>query len=168
MTPRKYLADTNVISSKITFHLRADVARWLSVNANFMRISVVSMGEIERGLLKLEKAAARERDKKQMLRKKHKVMQMRAWQADLTRTYEHQIEPIDLPIAIKWAEISARFPSFRDGDQAIIATAMVKGYGIATRNVKDFRASGVAVVNPFDPSTWEPEDDADPVVLLLR
>ena len=64
--------------------------------------------------------------------------------------------------------MSIRFPSLRDGDKAIAATAMAKGYGIATRNVGDFTRAGVPLVNPFDPGTWDDEQDDDPVSILGR
>ncbi len=39
-------------------------------------------------------------------------------------------------------------------DKAILATAIVRGCGIATRNIRDFKAAGVPLVNPLDPDTW--------------
>jgi hypothetical protein len=56
----------------------------------------------------------------------------------------------------------------RDGDKAIAATALAKGYGIATRNLRDFSRAGVPLVNPFDPGTWVDDRDDDPVTSLLR
>jgi predicted nucleic acid-binding protein len=35
-------------------------------------------------------------------------------------------------------------------DALIAATALVHGLAVATRNVADFRATGVAIVNPWE------------------
>jgi predicted nucleic acid-binding protein len=74
-----------------------------------------------------------------------------AWHDELLDRFRDRIEPIDLEAAQKWAEVSVRFPSLRDGDKAIAATALAKGYGIATRNFGDFRLAGLPLVNPFRP-----------------
>ena len=168
MTQRVFLADTNVISSKITALQHPYVARWLADHAEQIRISVVSLGEIERGLLMLERTIGLRRNEASTQAKRQRVTQMRAWQADLTHGYASQIVSVDLPVALKWAEISARFPQFKDGDKLIAATAIVKGYVIATRNIRDFTFSGVSTVNPFDPSTWTPKPEGDPIALLRR
>jgi predicted nucleic acid-binding protein len=37
-----------------------------------------------------------------------------------------------------------------DDDLAIAATAIEHGFQIVTRNTKDFRATGVTIINPFE------------------
>ena len=39
---------------------------------------------------------------------------------------------------------------------------------MATKNQGDFRRSGVKLVNPFDPDTWNEGPDTDPVDALIR
>lgn len=62
--------------------------------------------------------------------------------------------PIDAATGIRWAQLVARLQ--RTGktmpvkDSLIAATALVHGLTVVTRNVKDFRAAGVTVVNPFE------------------
>jgi hypothetical protein len=68
----------------------------------------------------------------------------------------------------KWAEVSVRLPSLRDGDKVIAATAIAKGYRIATRNPGNFRHAGVPLVDPFDPGTWIAESDPDRVSALMQ
>ena len=92
----------------------------------------------------------------------------RAWYDTVLDRFGDRLEPIDRPVAEKWAEVSVRFPSLRDGDKAIAATAMAKGHGIATRNLGDFRHAGVPLINPFDPGTWDEDWDDDPLSTLWR
>ena len=61
-----------------------------------------------------------------------------------------------------------RFPSLRDADKAIAATALARGYGVATQNLGNFRQAKLPLVNPFDPGTWDDCPDDDPVSSLLR
>ncbi len=90
------------------------------------------------------------------------------WYDEVLSRFSDRIDSIDLQVAQKWAEVSIRFPSIRDGDKAIIATALAKGYGVATRNLSDFRQAGVPLMNPFDPATWADGWDDDPLSTLLR
>ena len=81
------------------------------------------------------------------------------WYQALRSRFADRIVSIDADVAERWADVSVRFPSLRDGDKAILATALVHRYGIATRNRPDLKASTVPLVNPSDPATgW----DADP------
>jgi toxin FitB len=77
----------------------------------------------------------------------------RAWYDEFLVRFADLIEPIDLQVAQKWAEVSVRFPSLRNGDKAIAATAIAKDYGVATRNLRDFQQAGVPLVDPLDPGT---------------
>lgn len=65
-------------------------------------------------------------------------------------------------------EISVWFPALCDADKAIAATALAKGWGVATGNLGDFRRTEVRLVNPFDPDTWDEGPETDPVASLLR
>jgi toxin FitB len=123
---------------------------------------------MHRGLLLLEAKAAAAADRKVKARMTTAVRSKRAWYDELLDRFGDRIDPIDLEAAQKWAEVSVRFPSLRDGDKAIAATALAKGYGIATRNLGDFRLAGVPLVNPFDPDTWDDDWNDDPLSALLR
>jgi predicted nucleic acid-binding protein len=79
-----------------------------------------------------------------------------------------RIEPFDLEVARAWAEVSIRFPSLRDGDRVIAATALAKGDAVATRNVGDPRRVGVPLVSPFDRGAWDADGDEDPVATLMQ
>jgi predicted nucleic acid-binding protein len=105
-------------------------------------------------------------DRKVRLRERQRLARKQAWYDEVVGRFADRIEPIDIEVAEKWAAISVRFPSLRDGDKAIAATALAKGFGVATENLGDFRAVGVPLVNPFDPSSWDEPWDDDPLSAL--
>jgi predicted nucleic acid-binding protein len=74
------------------------------------------------------------------------------WLADLRRFYADRIVPVDETIADSWGRARARrtLPTI---DALLAATALVRGFVLATRNIADFADSGIRIVNPFDPPT---------------
>lgn len=155
--PRRYLVDTNVLSRSETLARDAPVARWIAANAGLIRISVITVAEMRRGLVLRAEAVARMEDARARRREQARLAPKTAWYAALRDRFGDRLESIDADVAERWADVSVRFPSLRDGDKAILATALVRGYTVATRNTGDFRASGVALVDPFDPETWDVE-----------
>jgi hypothetical protein len=135
--------------------------------AGLVRASVITVAEIRRGLLLLEVKAAVLTDRKVKAREQARLARKRAWYDEVTGRFADRVEPIDIAVAEKRAEISVRFPSLRDGDKVVAATAHAHGYGVATENLGDFRQVDVPLVNPFDPDTWEQDWDDDPISRLL-
>lgn len=131
-------------------------------------MSVVTVAEMRRGLILLEDKVSAITDCKVKARERRRLARKQTWYDEVTRRFADRVEPIDLAVAEKWAEISVRFPSLRDADKAIAATALARGYGVATENLGHFRQTGVPLVNPFDPATWDEGWDDDPLALLLR
>jgi len=86
----------------------------------------------------------------------------------VTSHFADRVESIGMEVAEKWAEISVRFPSLRDTDELIAATALARGYGVATETLGDFRHASLALMNPFDPTTWDDDLNDDPMSTLLR
>ncbi|PXW61400.1 PIN domain-containing protein [Methylobacterium sp. B4] len=152
--PRGYLIDTNVLSRKSSDE-KAPEVRWLMENAALIRISAVTIAEMRRGLILKKRKLEATRDIRVRRRDEPILAAKMAWYETLRGRYADRIVAIDADVAEKWADVSVDFPSLRDGDKAILATALVHGFGVATRNLGDFRASGVALVDPFDPATWE-------------
>ena len=163
-----YIVDTNVLSNQRDAADDSIVATWLRRYAGRIRISVVTVAEMHRGLLLLEAKAASTADRAANVRITATLRRKRAWYDAVLDRFDDRLEPIDRSVAEKWAEVSVRFPSLRDGDKAIAATAMAKGHGIATRNLGDFRHAGVPLINPFDPGTWDADWDDDPLSALSR
>ncbi len=163
-----YLVDTNVLSNRSDAEGDASVAEWLRRYAGRVRVSAVTVAEMHRGLILLEAKAVSVADRRARTRLNAGLAARRSWFNEVTERFADRIEPIDLEVARKWAEVSVRFPSLRDGDKAIAATALAKGYAVATRNLGDFRRVGVLLVNPFDPTTWDADSDEDPLATLIR
>ncbi len=136
-----FLLDTNVLSElRKLGDGRADthVVQWaLTVNAAMLYISVLTVLEIEIGILRLER---RDRQQSALLRKwmnEHVLPEFR------TRTL-----PVDMPVALRCARLHVPDPR-RERDAYIAATALVHGLTVVTRNVLDFQATGAPLLNPW-------------------
>jgi len=166
--PRCYLADTNVLSNRGVTATDPHLREWLRRSAGRVRISVITIAEMRRGLILLETRVSTLADRAARSRQRSRLAGKRAWYDEVLARFGDRVEPIDVAVAEKWAEVSVRFPSLRDADKAIAATAIAKEFGVATENLGDFRHAGVPVVNPFDPTTWDADDPDDPLDALMR
>jgi hypothetical protein len=137
-----YLLDTNVVSElRKTNSDRADrlVTAWArSIAAESMFLSAISVLELERGTLLMER-----RDPAQ-------GAMLRSWMENLVMpSFAGRILPVDTPVALRCGALHVPDPkSYRDA--LIAATALVHGMTVVTRNVSDFEPSGVAVLNPWN------------------
>jgi len=140
-----FVLDTNVVSELRKVRLgRADanVAQWAdSVNAEDLYLSVITVQELEIGVL-----LAEHRDPAQ-------GAVFRTWlRSHVLPTFEGRILPVDTAVGLRSAKLHVPNPRpFRDG--LIAATALVHGMTVVTRNMADFEATGVAMLNPWDPVT---------------
>jgi predicted nucleic acid-binding protein len=138
--------DTNVVSELRKVRLGqadANVAKWAdSVNAADLYLSVITLQELEIGVL-----LAEHRDPKQ-------GAVFRTWlNGHVLPAFEGRILPVDTAVALRSAKQHVPNPRpFRDG--LIAATALIHGMTVVTRNLADFEATGVAMLNPWEtPST---------------
>jgi len=138
-----YLLDTNVISEFRKASIgKADrqVAAWAnSVSMEAMFLSSVGILEMELGTLLMER-----RDAVQ-------GTILRAWLEDFVLpAFAERILVVDTSVALRGASLQVPNPrSYRDA--LIAATALVHGMTVVTRNVKDFKDTGVALLNPWLP-----------------
>ena len=137
----RYLLDTNVVSElrKVNFG-KADlnVAKWAeSVDASDLYLSVVTIQELEIGVLLVER---RDPAQGEMLR---------SWLNDsVLPTFSGRILDIDTLVAQHSARLHVPNPqSFQDG--LIAATTIVHKMTVATRNVADFEPTGAQLFNPW-------------------
>ena len=135
-----FLLDTNVLS-ELRRHDRANprVAAWSAeVNPGDLFLSSITILEIELGALMLER---RDHAQGALLRK---------WiEERILPTFNDRVLPVDLPVARQCARLHV--PNRRpERDALIAATAIVHRLRIVTRNVADFEAMGVDVINPWD------------------
>ncbi|WP_277184074.1 type II toxin-antitoxin system VapC family toxin [Caballeronia sp. BR00000012568055] len=139
-----FLLDTNVISE-----LRkagdgkadANVMSWLlDRDASDFYISVVTLFELEMGVLRMER-----RDPDQGTR-------LRMWlRTRILPEFTDRTLPLDAAVATRCAKLHVPDPR-PERDAYIAATALVHGMTIVTRNVADFSPCGVSVVNPWEPA----------------
>ena len=136
-----YLLHTTVVSEMRKIRLgKADPsvsASADSVEASDLYLSVISIHELELGVLLAER---RDAAQGAILRK---------WLDDqVLPAFDGRILDVDTVVALRSAGLHVPDPSsFRDG--LIAATAFVHGMTVVTRNVDDFLASGVEILNPW-------------------
>ena len=134
-----YLLDTNVISELRKPQADANVVAWAkSVIAPRLFISVITLKELETGVLRMER-----RDPAQ-----GKVL--RTWlKRHVMPAFNARILPVDAAIALRCANLHVPDQA-NESDALIAATALVHGLTVVTRNINDFKSSGVTVINPWD------------------
>ena len=143
-----FLLDTNVVSElrKAKAGKAApNVAAWAaSVPARAMFVAAVTILELETGVRLVER-----RDRRQ-------GAVLRRWMDDhVMSAFADRVLPFDAAIARRCAALQV--PDRRsDRDAMIAATALVHGMIVVTRNVADFAATGVPVLDP-----WVPRGDVD-------
>ncbi len=131
------LLDTVVLSELRKSRPSSKVIQWVQQHQdNDFFISVVSLGEIERGIEKKRKTEP------------EFAQQLTHWLESLQRLYGDRILPITPNIARKWGQLSAQLG--HDGaDLLIAATALVHNLTVATRNVHHFEKTKAMLTNPF-------------------
>ncbi len=135
------LLDTNVVSElrkAKSGKAEPGVTAWAAtVSAADLFISVITLLELEIGVLSLERRDARQ------------GAIIRAWMAGhVVPTFAGRVLPIDDAVAVACAKLHVPDPR-AERDALIAATAAVHGMTIVTRNVADFAQLGVAILNPW-------------------
>jgi predicted nucleic acid-binding protein len=137
-----YLLDTNVISELRKFgsgKCDAKVEKWIaSIDADATFISVVTLLEIEYGIVQIE-----QRDAAQ-------GALLRAWfEGKVLPEYRNRMLPIDAAVARRCVRL--HIPNRRsEMDVLIAATALVHDLTVVTRNARDFTGTGARIVNPWE------------------
>ncbi|MFZ0208814.1 MAG: type II toxin-antitoxin system VapC family toxin [Roseiarcus sp.] len=131
-----YLVDTNVVSE--ARRGSAEAVKWLrSVNPLDVHLSVITLGEVMRGIALKQKADPQA------------ASHLAQWLQTLRRDHADRILPVTDKIAVEWGRIAASRPR-GDADGLIAATAIVHNLIIVTRNVGDFDDTRASVLNPWD------------------
>ncbi len=137
----KFLLDTCVISELIRRQPDKNVISWMqSQNENSLYLSVLTFGEIEKGI---EKAP-------DVIRKKR----LKLWvEEDLKKRFEGRRIPIDLDVSVKWGELQGvsellgkPMPTI---DGLIAASGIVYNCIVVTRNIADMESSSAELLNPW-------------------
>ncbi|MBU2752558.1 type II toxin-antitoxin system VapC family toxin [Acidithiobacillus thiooxidans] len=138
------LLDTNVVSElrKVRFG-KADmnVTAWAeSVDATDLFVSAITIMELELGVLSIERKDATQ------------GALLRTWlEQHVLPEFSRRTLSVDTAVAQRCARLHV--PDKRgERDALIAATALVHGMTVFTRNVADFKSTGVPLINPWDRS----------------
>jgi predicted nucleic acid-binding protein len=137
-----YLLDTSVISEPKQKQPNPQVISWLESRAeNKMFLSVITIGEIKKGITRLEQLGRKRSD-------------LDLWLGSLQRRFAGRILPLDIDTLLDWGQMLGEFETkgiVRPAiDSLLEATALNKRMALVTRNVKNFQNSPVQILNPWD------------------
>jgi predicted nucleic acid-binding protein len=137
-----FILDTNVVSKLRKVRPgRADrnVMAWAeSVDAADLFVSAITIMELELGVLSIERKDATQ------------GAMLRSWLGHhVLPEFSGRTLPVDTAVAQRCARL--HIPDRRgERDALIAATALVHGMTVATRNVADFKSTGVNLINPWE------------------
>ncbi|MFA7243075.1 MAG: type II toxin-antitoxin system VapC family toxin [Sulfuricellaceae bacterium] len=136
----KYLLDTCFVSELTKLQPDSGVMGWLqTVNAEDLYLSVISMGEIKKGIHKLP------------ISKKKQTLLL--WAETLLAEYQDRILGLDLAVMENWSVMIANAEKsgqpVASMDSLIAATAYTHHLTLLTRNERDFVACDIALTNPW-------------------
>ncbi|PHM66248.1 twitching motility protein PilT [Xenorhabdus sp. KJ12.1] len=139
-----YVLDTNVVSELRKIRAgKADpnVVAWAeNVDATALFVSAITIMELEFGILLIERRDATQ------------GAILRAWlEQHVLPEFSERTLPVDTAVAQRCARLHVP-DRCSERDALIAATALVHGMTIVTRNVADFQASGVTILNPWESS----------------
>ena len=134
-----YLVDTDVISGLCKPERNPTLVAWFAQQRHSdLFVSVISIGEIERGI-------ARQRKKNPDF-----AAALASWLDVVLTLYGDRILPFDLQAARRWGLLCAAIGN-ESPDLMIAATALEHGLTVVTHNMSDFTPTGVSVLDPFIP-----------------
>lgn len=134
-----YLLDTNIVSALRLPHKQPPELRAWAASIPFEQcfISVITMLEIEIGILRLER------------REPASAKLLRQWvEGEVKPTFGDHVLPVDTAVAMACAPFHVPNPS-SERDALIAATAIVHGLQVVTRNVRHFQHLPVRVIDPW-------------------
>jgi toxin FitB len=137
-----FLLDTNVISELRKVgdgKADANVVAWISgVDATSLYLSVITLMELELGILRIER------------RDPARGARLRAWMDNhVLPEFSERTLLVDAAVALRCAHLHVPDPR-ASSDALIAATAQVHGMTVVTRNLADFAPIGVPLLNPWD------------------
>ncbi len=136
-----YILDTNVISQLVARKPDLHVLHWLeSIPPEQIFLSVITLGELQKGMEKLPTSARK--------------TELLAWlEHDLLSRFRDHLLSVDVPVMLTWGSLTARLEAAGRPipaiDSLLAATALVYGCTLVTRNIKDFAATGILVLDPW-------------------
>jgi len=136
-----FLLDTDIVSDLRRPKRNDNVVAWIAqVSPTDVFLSTITPFEIELGI------------ERQRHVDPHFARGLEIWLDATLRLYVDRILPLTVNVARRWGRLSAKIGN-KNLDGAIAATALEHGLTVVTRNVAHYRATGVAVLNPFEAAT---------------
>ena len=138
----KYLADTNFLSELLKRRPNPGVMRWLlSVDENDIAVSVITLGELQRGASRLRPGDRQSR--------------LQTWiDQYIIPRFSGRLIGIGMAEMLEWGTRYGRFE--RQGrpravlDSLLAITALTNDLAVVSRNVRDLDDWGVPVINPWN------------------
>lgn len=136
-----YLVDTNVLSELRRKLPDPQVVAWFAArSAQSLFLSVLTLGEIRKGISALGGVDARRRQA------------LSDWlEVDLPTFFLGRVLGVDAAVADRWGYLQAQaggpVPAI---DSLLAATALQHNLTLVTRNVREFAGLGVSLVNPWE------------------
>jgi len=137
----KYLLDTCVISELMRQIPSSKVIEWItSGNENDYYLSVLTLGEVHKGIEKLAESKRKE--------------ELHNWvENELKERFDKRIIEINLNVAATWGKLlgiaEKKGKPMPAVDALIAATGKVYHMTVVTRNTSDIKESGVQLFNPW-------------------
>lgn len=141
MTPVTFLLDTNVLSEFAKPKVNPGLFDWMQhSDETRMAISVVSVGEIQKGLSRMPEG--------------RRQTDLQAWLDQyLVPRFQQRILAIDLNDMQRWGRMMGA--AIKKGetlpavDSLLAAVALNRGLILVTRNTRDFERTGVTLLDPW-------------------
>ncbi len=133
-----FLIDTDVLSALRRGERHPAAVRWIEAQRTTdLYLSVVTIGEVERGIVQ------------QQRRNPPFARDLSVWRDLVISMYGDRILGVDLRTSRRWGQLSGELGHNND-DLILAATALEHGLTVVTRNVRHFEPTGVSVLNPFE------------------
>ena len=132
-----FLLDTYILSAIRRKQRDQNLEKWLlSINSLDVYISVVTIGEVVRGITQ------------QWRNNPAFAEDLQRWLDTILQRYQQRILPLSISIAQRWGRLSAEL-GHNSADLMIAATALEHNLIVATRNTRHFEPTQVGLINPY-------------------
>ena len=137
----RFLLDTNLLSETVRAHPDAGVTTWMAEQpSQELAVSALTLGEIRKGIVRMQDG--------------RKKTELNRWLFDtLPERFAGRVLPVDDSIALEWGRLTAtaelRGRKMHPIDALLVATALVRGLVLVTRNERHCAGWGVPILNPW-------------------